>query len=228
MSKEKEYQLDQGLKAFEAELASLVPRTDRLDRERLIFLAGQQSIAAKEIRPATLARRWAWPAAFAAMTTVAATLAIMLLIEPRPQVVVRYVEVPIETPPSEAIPSESIEPRPTNEPSSPSPQQIERPPLPRPTGGGLWASLESPKFFDGSRDRPNGTRAHPRLVQQILAEGLDCWKPPRGTPSQNTRSAPAPAPYRELLKRFLNDQARAEASSSGPASNTSFHSGVNS
>ena len=32
------------LKSFEAKLAALVPRDDRLDRERLAFLAGQASM----------------------------------------------------------------------------------------------------------------------------------------------------------------------------------------
>ena len=38
---EKQNEID--LIAFEAALASLVPRSDRLDRDRLMFLAGQQS-----------------------------------------------------------------------------------------------------------------------------------------------------------------------------------------
>ena len=41
MSEEKK---QDDLKSFEAALAGLVPRTDRLDRDRLMFLAGQQSV----------------------------------------------------------------------------------------------------------------------------------------------------------------------------------------
>src|SRR6187401_3503160 len=66
------------LKSFEAKLAALVPRDDRLDRERLAFLAGQASM-----NPNT---RWqrhpGWPAAFAAMSALAATLLLMLVTRP--------------------------------------------------------------------------------------------------------------------------------------------------
>jgi hypothetical protein len=71
------------LKAFEARLAALAPRADRLDRERLIFLAGQASVAASAEKSPALAGGWrrhpAWPAAFAAMTVVAATVFCLLV-----------------------------------------------------------------------------------------------------------------------------------------------------
>jgi hypothetical protein len=84
------------LKAFEAALASLVPRADRLDRDRLMFLAGQQSRVSTAhqyqsgaglrswwAKPTLRIRStWAWPAAFSAMATVAAVLAILLAIRP--------------------------------------------------------------------------------------------------------------------------------------------------
>jgi hypothetical protein len=67
------------LKAIEAQLAALRPREDGLDRERLMFLAGQASVR----RPELTARRWAWPASFAAMTAAAVLLlAIVLRHEP--------------------------------------------------------------------------------------------------------------------------------------------------
>jgi hypothetical protein len=55
------------LASLETQLARLQPRQDRLDRERIAFLAGQASV-----RPS---RRW--PAALVAMTSVAATLLCM-------------------------------------------------------------------------------------------------------------------------------------------------------
>lgn len=60
------------LQAIESQLSLLEPRADRLDRERLIFLAGQASV---ELPTA----RWAWPASLAAMTALAATLLAMLI-----------------------------------------------------------------------------------------------------------------------------------------------------
>ena len=67
-----DWELPSDLKPLEAKLATLRPRQDRLDRERLIFLAGRASAPA--------ARRW--PVAFAAMTAVAATLLGLLVARP--------------------------------------------------------------------------------------------------------------------------------------------------
>ncbi len=84
------------LKALEAALAALVPRGDRLDRDRLMFLAGQTAASQPG---AALSRRWAWPAAFSAMTAVAASLLAVLVVRPGPQIVERILEVPVESPP---------------------------------------------------------------------------------------------------------------------------------
>ncbi len=46
MAKEQDWHDD--LKAFEAALAALTPRSDRLDRERLMFMAGQASAGSRE------------------------------------------------------------------------------------------------------------------------------------------------------------------------------------
>jgi hypothetical protein len=71
------------LQSLEARLAALAPRDDRLDRERLMFLAGQASVDAANQRRVSLCglnlAATAWPRAFAAMTVVAATLIVMLL-----------------------------------------------------------------------------------------------------------------------------------------------------
>jgi len=71
----KHLQTPAGLQAIESQLGLLEPRADRLDRERLIFLAGQASVE----RPT---KRWAWPASLAAMTALAATLLTILLTQP--------------------------------------------------------------------------------------------------------------------------------------------------
>jgi hypothetical protein len=90
MSEEKPNEID--LKTFEAALASLAPRSDRLDRDRLMFLAGQQSrtgfqpversrVGQAERSP-TKKSKMPWPTAFCAMTAVAAVLAIILAVRP--------------------------------------------------------------------------------------------------------------------------------------------------
>ena len=72
------------LKAFEARLAALVPRDDRLDRERLAFLTGQASVMnapsqRNRVLGVSVDSR-AWPAAFAAMSAVAATLFVTTIV----------------------------------------------------------------------------------------------------------------------------------------------------
>jgi hypothetical protein len=68
-------QLSEDLKRFADDLARLQPRDDRLDRERLAFLAGQASVTP---------RGRAWPVAFGAMTAVAASLLFLLVTRPEP------------------------------------------------------------------------------------------------------------------------------------------------
>lgn len=67
------------LQATESRLRLLAPRADRMDRERLIFLAGKASVEVVQLPTA----RWAWPASLAAMTALAATLLVMLLNVPK-------------------------------------------------------------------------------------------------------------------------------------------------
>lgn len=91
------------LKAIEAELAALAPRDDRLNRERLLFLAGQASVRDAVVHQNASVRRWIWPASFAAMTTVAAALFVMLLAQPEPGVVERIVYVPSQPSPTSVL-----------------------------------------------------------------------------------------------------------------------------
>jgi hypothetical protein len=71
------------LQSYEARLAKLSPRDDRLDRERLVFLAGQASMATASAEQSAPAFNWrrhpAWPSAFAAMSALAATLLAILI-----------------------------------------------------------------------------------------------------------------------------------------------------
>lgn len=78
-----DWDLPEELKLLESQLKSLKPRPDRLARERLMFLAGQASVEEAHMPPrGALRQRWAWPASFATMTAVAATLFVMLLTQP--------------------------------------------------------------------------------------------------------------------------------------------------
>lgn len=72
------------VQAFEAQLAALRPREDRLDRERLMFLAGQASVGSHPTLRLGQQRRWAWPASLGAVVGGAVAAAVMLLLRPVP------------------------------------------------------------------------------------------------------------------------------------------------
>jgi hypothetical protein len=190
------------LKAIEAELASLRPRTDRLDRERLIFLAGQQSVVGGQISTAKHAGRWAWPAAFSAMTAVAASLLVALLVRGEPPVEVRIVKVPVEAGGNgEVVPSPHT-PVPPGEGPRVGPPQENPERLPEPgAGSGLFAlvGLDWAQLYD--RDRLSPETSYPGLRDRVLREGVDSWPAP--SPGANVKPASAPVPYRKLLNRVL-------------------------
>ncbi len=66
------------LAALEARLGAFRPGASRLDRDRVMYRAGHGA-ALKE--QAISGPRWAWPSAFAAMTSVAAALIVALVVE---------------------------------------------------------------------------------------------------------------------------------------------------
>jgi hypothetical protein len=68
---------------LEAALAALDPRPAALDRDRLMFLAGQRSVRR---------RGWGWMSLSAVLASAATLLAVLLLYHPRPQIV--YVHAP--------------------------------------------------------------------------------------------------------------------------------------
>lgn len=106
------------LNALEKALAGLKPRGDRLDRERLMFLAGQAAQAATVdvvSRGSGTAGR-GWPAAFAAMTAIAASLLVALLVRPPhvsepfgQQAIARPEHARAERPPRPAGPSSAAD-----------------------------------------------------------------------------------------------------------------------
>jgi hypothetical protein len=104
------WQLSRELVSLEARLAALSPRDDRLDRERLMFLAGQASVVdaaqpSYRILGIPFGAR-VWPPAFAAMTAIAASLLFVLLLRPAtiepPRSGVR--DMVMSTPPADSPP----------------------------------------------------------------------------------------------------------------------------
>jgi hypothetical protein len=90
-----EEKLPEELKAFEAALASLTPSSDRLSRDRVMYLAGQTAVSM--VHPHKKKIPWAWPAAFSAMTAVAVTLAVLLVNQPKTLIAERKA-IPATTP----------------------------------------------------------------------------------------------------------------------------------
>jgi hypothetical protein len=203
----------------EAALRSLAPRSDRLDRERLMFLAGQASAGGRGDMPTTsvgispalaasvrmapdtayrdmpttsvgMAPRWAWPSAFAAMSAVAATLLVALLVRPGAQVVERIVKEPVPgtRSPEGSLLAEDHSRLGRNEAQPQRPDAQEAGAAPRPI------SLSGPP-----RIRPAGDPYH-ELLERVLDHGLDAWKAPAGGV---TVTAAAPVTYRGLLETLL-------------------------
>lgn len=75
---------------LEKQLATLPLKPPRLDRDQVLFRAGQGSMK----------RGWGWPCATAATSAIALYLALALMLEPPPASVVRIVrvEVPVAQP----------------------------------------------------------------------------------------------------------------------------------
>ena len=95
--------------AIEAALGSLAPARGRLDRDRIMFLAGQASVGRRS------SGRRAWIAAAAGLALIASVEAALLARRPSPEVVERVVHVrePIAPRPD---PAEARDPRPVADP----------------------------------------------------------------------------------------------------------------
>ena len=98
---------------LEQSLRQLTPRPSSIDRDRLMFLAGQQSVSGAAT---TKRNHWLWAAPTASMSTVAACFAIAFLWqlsrEPEVRIVVR--EVLVEKPaPAQVAIAPTPQPKPT-------------------------------------------------------------------------------------------------------------------
>ena len=111
---------DPKLAALEKSLGALVPVPGRIDRDQLLFRAGQASVRS---------RPWLWPATTALSIVVAAGLATGLALRPAPAPVERVVYVPVSRPAKFSAPK----------PSADASESIARVDSPTEDAGNLWA-----------------------------------------------------------------------------------------
>lgn len=110
---------DPEVEAIESALRDLVPSRSGLDRDRLMFRAGQVSARSRSMT------RWAWPSIAATLAIVAAGEGALLATRPEPRVVERLVIVREPAPPPAAQPDPVVILR-------------ENPPIPSPAPEPSW------------------------------------------------------------------------------------------
>lgn len=187
---------------LEAALAELAPRAVSLDRDRLMYLAGQASVATSgsgirensernpqptsdfsRSRLRAVARRgWRWPVAFSGMSALAAALLVILVSRP-PRVVERVVRV--------TVPVADVADK---YPEAPSPDSQ----APRVAVPEQHLASDSPRVA-ADRDRRPSPPAYRDLRNRVLAMGIETWT---SQPSEGGNSSP-PETYRDMLNDAL-------------------------
>jgi hypothetical protein len=183
------------MKAFEEELASLRPRAERLDPCWRFLLAQEaalnQNLPGSDARAAgafvcsrcgaTVSgrrdrRRWAWPAAFAAMTTVAAALLVALVFG-----------VAGRSPLSNGRQDVSVA-----DASGTQKQNDQR----------LWPAADLPLRPTASADDEPG---YLNVREHVLRYGVDSWESPAPAVAATNKSERV-LNYREQLDRLLTEE----------------------
>jgi hypothetical protein len=188
---------DEDLKAFEAALAALHPRSEVLDRRWRFLLAQEaafnQTLPESELVTASRSlcarcggnllreprsrRRWAWPTAFSAMTAVAATLLMMMLVRPESQIAVPRNERVSTAPPAPAVEDRA--------------ERV------------AWLATRN-----GFLRRPisdDSETSYLNLRDQIMLFGVDSWQQPTAAVVKSKAAEPS-GNYREQLNRLLRQE----------------------
>jgi len=199
---------------LESALAALVPRMEGLNRDRLMFLAGQASVEPKIAQPAVgqvanlpsrrqigslphswprRSTRWGWPAAFAAMTGLAASLLVALAIRPAPpvieRIVARTVNVPAAAPePVPAVAGNRVDPSAVVESSA---------------KAAVFPDWLAWLFIPQSDANAKHELTYPEFRNQALAHGLESWKLQAFASAAPGRIQDEPVLDRERLNRWL-------------------------
>jgi hypothetical protein len=188
----------QPLDAVEQALAAYRAAPPRIDRDRLMFLAGQASLSpgvhagshttdvslspgvhARMRRVDAAAKRWLWPASTAALAATSLALAVALLLLPQPRVEIVYREVPVEVAGENRVAAETL------------PAEAPLPSL-------AEVVAESPPYVPPRTGRIP-TDNYLRVRDVALRMGLDALGSPRPG-GGGSSSAPT---YRELLETMV-------------------------
>lgn len=174
---------DEELRELESALASMSPRASGIDRDRLLFMAGQVSPQSDAVVSAPRRRyRWIWPAVSAVSTAAAVVLGVLLALRPEPRIVreVVYIDRPAEA----SAESTNARSSPETEPLWPS---------------SVTAGAESDTW---PRDRGLPKHNYLELRRRVFEVGLAALP----EPSLTGGSTDDPPPTRgEMLREFLGD-----------------------
>ncbi|MCU0878864.1 MAG: hypothetical protein MUF06_13860 [Pirellulaceae bacterium] len=100
------------LSAVEQQLAALAPRAARVDRDRLMFLAGAASEQPSVLPPRAGQRsHWLWPTATGVLAATSLGLAVLLALRDAREPQIVYLPAPTETRPAESPVSPKPAPR---------------------------------------------------------------------------------------------------------------------
>ena len=177
---------DEELRELESALASLRPRASGVDRDRLLFLAGQARSRGDGFEATPRRRyRWIWPAISAVSTAAAVVLGVLLALRSEPRVVreVVYIERPAEA----LAESTDAQSSPETEP--------------------LWPSSVTAAAEMETWPRDQGLPDHNylELRRRVFEVGLAALPEPSSTGG----STDGPPPTRqEMLREFLGDAQR--------------------
>ncbi len=208
------------LSPFEAALAGLAPRVEGFDRERLIFLAGQAAalreagvpalagfsrqspptIAAQRCPGGTPARCLAWPAAFAAMTAVAASLLVMLCTRTGPMIASAGVET--KNTGSNLVSRHDVQAEEGTRPVSRCPVRDTSPgAMPDWLASWLSPSASPTQPAEAAVDAAYAD-SDPALRAELLRHGIEFRRARMAASTGPIVIAEGPLPYYELLKRL--------------------------
>jgi hypothetical protein len=162
-----------------------------------MYLAGQQSVLCMRHAPrAELphAEReeytWAWPMAFAAMTAMSAVLLVMVMQKPNAQIVRRAVEKTV------AMPMVATDVATRYRLNDLEEQYFKDSLILN------WLSFQNVNNQKSSD--ADSSYSYPALLRQIIARGVDSWKPSGGGTVDSNTTITRPPTSRELMKQFLN------------------------